>query len=106
MNPGPSGLFPSGAGRAGISVIRSAEEVRAENSLMGREMEVWRPIERTRALHVFRDTGCFYHTQFSLLVPRIPNLLPAPHPVMLTSPFRTFMDILTFQAVRTKQGSS
>lgn len=45
LNPGPNGLFPSGADRAGVSLIRSAEGVGAENGLVRRAMEAWRTIE-------------------------------------------------------------
>jgi len=59
-----------------------------------------------RTPFISRDVSYFYHAQFFLLVLRIPNLPPAPRPVILISPFRTQKDALTLQAVRTEKGSS
>lgn len=106
LNPGPfASLCLQWCWLSRDDLIRSAVGARAENYLVRRETRVMEA-KRMRAQHVFGGISCFHYTRFSLLIPRIPDFPPAPHPVMLTCPFRTHMDILTLQTVWTKQGSS
>lgn len=90
----------SDVGKAGVSSKRWTWRVRMNEGRHGDQQR------GKRTPFISRDVSYFYHAQFFLLVLRIPNLPPAPRPVILISPFRTQKDALTLQAVRTEKESS